>query len=65
MGLKVKNFNILGIQRKNPSFRGGFTKSQYVVGLPKSVCVGGAWTVGRFKGGGLARNRGLVFLREG
>ena len=29
------------------------------------MCVGGAGTVGRFKGGGLARNRGLVFLREG
>ena len=37
---------------------GGVTKNQYIGGLPKK----GVWTICRFKGGGLAKKRVVVFL---
>ena len=43
---------------------GGSTKNKY----RGEDCLkggGGAWTVCRFKGGDLARKRGVVFLRGG
>ena len=52
IGLRIKNLILLGV-----------TKNQYGEELAKK---GGAWKVCRFKrGGGLARKRGLVFLRGG
>ena len=47
---------------KNPNFRGGFMKSQYTGGLPKK---GGTWSVCRFKGGGLGKKGGVMFLSGG
>ena len=47
---------------KNPTFRGeGITKNQYRGGLSKK----GAWTVCRFKGGGLGKKERVVILKGG
>ena len=55
----MKNFNIFGVHDRIRFLGGGFTKNQYIGGLPKR---GETWIVGRFKGG-LARKRVVVFLR--
>ena len=58
MGLKMKNFNILGIDWKIRLLRGEFTKNWYRGwGLPKR----GAWTVCRFIGGSWQEKGGGVF----
>ena len=44
---------------KNPSFRGGFTKNQYIGGFCKRIGV--AWTIYRFKGGLGKKERSGVF----
>ena len=66
MGLRIKNFNILGVHRavKNLTFRGEFTKNQYRGGrLPKRV--GGFGQFPDLRGGGLGKKEGVVFLRGG
>ena len=65
MGLTMKNFNIFGVHWKiwvlGGVGGGGLTKNQYRGG---NCLRRGAWTVYRFKGGGgLARKKGMVFLR--
>ena len=50
----MKNFNILGVHGKIRFSREGG-------GVPKSQYLGG----GDLRGRGLARKRGMVFLREG
>ena len=57
MGLRMKDFNIFWRLLKNPIFRGrmGFTKTQYIGGLPKKD---GAWKVCRFNGGWQERGGG-------
>ena len=50
--LRMKNFNIL------PTFRGGFTKHQYINGAD---FLRGAWTVYRFKRGAGEEAGGGVF----
>ena len=57
MGLRMKNFNILGVHWTIWFLGGWFTKNQGG-GLPKK----GDWTVCRFRGC-LAREEGVVFLR--
>ena len=59
MVLRMTNFNILGVHWKIPLL-GGSRKTNISRGLPKN----GGWTVCCFKGG-LARKRGVVFLRGG
>ena len=51
--LRMKNFNIL------PTFRGGFTKHQYINGA--DFLKRGAWTVYRFKRGAREETGGGVF----
>ena len=51
--LRMKNFNIL------PTFRGGFTKHQYINGA--DLLKRGAWTVYRFKKGAREETGGGVF----
>ena len=53
MGLRMKNFNILGVHWKIWFLRGSW-KANIEGGLPKK----GAWTVCRFKGGGAWEERG-------
>ena len=60
MGLRMKNYNIMGVHWKI-WFLVGFTKNQYIAG---NLLERGAWTVCRFKGG-LEKKRRVVFLREG
>ena len=63
MGLTMKNFNIFGVHGKIPFLRGGVNKKPIQRGeLPKKV--GG---LGQFAdlGWGLARKRGVAFLRGG
>ena len=63
MGLRMKNFNILGVHWEIQFLGGrGYEKPIQMGELSERV----VWTVCRFKGrgGGLARN-GVVFLREG
>ena len=61
MVLRMKNFDLFGFHWKMWVLGGGgFTKNQCRGGFPKKG--GGAWTVCRFKGGGITRKR-VVFLR--
>ena len=59
MVLRMKNFNILEVHWKIWVLRRGLTKNQYREG--DCLKSGGAWTVCRFKGEGLARKRGWCF----
>ena len=62
MGLRIKNFNILGVHRavKNLTFRGEFTKNQYRGGrLPKRV--GGLGQFPDLRRGAWQERRGGVF----
>ena len=62
VGLRIKNLNITGVHQKIQFLgRGGVTKNQYIGG---NCLKRGTWTVCRFNGG-LAKIRGVVFLREG
>ena len=62
MGLRMENFNILGVHWKIQLLGGEFTKNRHRGGgLPKKE---GAWTVFRFKGGLGKKERG-VLLRGG
>ena len=58
MGLRIKNFNIIGIHKK-VRFLWGILKNQYIGGLPKK------WGFGEFADlrGSLAIKKGMVFLR--
>ena len=61
MGLRMKNFNIMGVHWKIQflSGGGGVTKNQYIyIGF---AWEGGAWTVCRFKGGSCWKRGGGVF----
>ena len=61
MVLRMKNFNILVVHLKIQLLGGGLENPIYMGNCLKR----GAWTVCWFKGGGgLARKRGVVFLRE-
>ena len=66
MGVRMKYFNIFGIHRKiqflGKKGGGGGAKNQYIEGLPKKV-KREAWTVYIFRGGGLGKRGGVVFLR--
>ena len=63
MGLRMKNYNILGVKWKTQLIRGGFTKNQYRGGFPKK---GGLGQFADLRGGGGGKKeRGMVFLREG
>ena len=55
----MKNFNIFWVHWKT-WFLGGLTKKQYRWG---NCLKSGAWTVCKFKEGGLSKNKGVVFLR--
>ena len=63
MGLKMENFNIIYVDSlENPFFGGGevvVTKKQY---MEENCIKRGAWTVCRFKGGGLAKKRAMHFM---
>ena len=60
MGLRMKNFSIMGGSLKNPIFRGGVPEKPIYKGeLPKKG--GGGWTVSRFRGVGLAKEKGWCF----
>ena len=52
MGLRMKNFNIMGASLKNRIFRG----------IPKKPIYRGAWTVSRLKEGAWQKNVGGVFV---
>ena len=54
MGLKMEHFNIMQVH-----WEGGHEKVIYRGELPKK----GAWTVCRFKGGGLAEKRAMDFMQ--
>ena len=63
MGLRMKNFNILGIHKKIWLLGGEFMKNWY----RRGDCLkrrGGAWTVCRFKGG-LGKKEGGGVFEEG
>ena len=65
MGLRMKNFNILGVQWKIWLLGGEFTKNNIAGGdcLKKEGL--NSFKIERGGGGGLARKRGVVFLRGG
>ena len=52
MGLRMKNFNIMGASLKNRIFRE----------IPKKPIYRGAWTVSRLKEGAWQKNVGGVFV---
>ena len=59
----MKDFNIFGVSLKNLIFREeGVQEKPIYRGIARK---GGAWTVCRFKEGGLARQMRGVFLRGG
>ena len=67
MKLRMKNFNIFKGSLKNPTFRGGEGSRKTNIeggGLSKKGRLG-QFTDLRWGRGGLARKRGVVFLREG
>ena len=61
MGLKIKNFNILGVHQKIRRLGGDLAKNRY---RGEDCLNTGAWTVCRFKGG-LGKKKGVVFLTGG
>ena len=63
MGLRMKNFNIMGVHWKIRYSGMGVTKNQYIGGTALKGG-GGAWTVRRFKGG-LPKKRGWSFWGGG
>ena len=56
----MTNFNIFRVHGKIQVLEGGLTKNRYT---GEDCLKRRAWTVCRFKKGGLARKRGVVFLR--
>ena len=63
MVLRIKNFNVLGVHGKIRLLGGGFMKNQYRGG--NCLKGGGLRQFADLKGGGLARKRGVVFLKGG
>ena len=63
MGLRIKIFNTLGVHWKIWLLGGEFTKKQYRGGLPKKGRLGQFADLRGGGGGGLARKRGMLFLR--
>ena len=62
MGLRMKNFNTMGVHCKTQFLgEGRLQKNQYIEG---NCLKRGAWTVCRFKEG-LAKKRGVGFFRGG
>ena len=61
MGLRMKNFNIMGVTKKSEGGGvgvGGHKKTTYKGELPKK----GAWTVCRLKWGGAWQKRGRWYF---
>ena len=59
---KYENFSIMGVHWKIQFLGGGFTKNQYIGGIAWKGG-GGAWTVCRFKGEGVGKGEGGLWVR--
>ena len=64
MGLRMKNFNILGVRWKVRLLEGRRGSRKTKIEGGNSVKGGDAWTVYQFNGG-LSKKEGVVFLRGG
>ena len=64
MGLKIKNYNILGVQWKIWLLEGGFKKNQCIWGTINIQLYNMDWTVFRCKGG-LGKKDGVGGVFEG
>ena len=51
MGLRLKNYKIMGDSLKSPIFRGGWSEKPIYRGICLKGGGGGAWTASKFKGG--------------
>ena len=60
MGLRMKNFSIMGVT-KNPILKGGVTKNQYIGGI---ALKGGLGQCADLRGG-VAKKEGVVFSKGG
>ena len=64
MGLRMKNFNIMGSSLKNSIFTGGGGFRQTNIYGGYCLNRGRAWTVSRFKEGGLGKKEGDGVFEE-
>ena len=63
MVLRVKNFNFWGGSLRNLTFRERGSRKTNIEGRLPRKGGGGAWTVCRYKRGGLGKKEGVVFFK--